>query len=244
MKYIFLSIAILLPALAIGCAGPARPYITPAHPAVSQRGFRVIADRLDTELLSSLVIDYINLYRNKRNLPILTCEVEASHTAFWMANYQANRGVVSHKAMVLGMERFGDRYRRNGGGVYACGYENAGWYPTFAPPFGRNYTYDEMARNIVDGWINSPTHHECLVAKADGATGVIGLGVASGRHNGDTGIYTTMNVFFYLPHPRLMGYKDQEKVEQHALAPEQPAAVSSQHPEGTATAKKNVRKKK
>jgi hypothetical protein len=165
-----------------------------------------------------------------------------------MANYQANREEVSHKAMVLGMERFGDRYRKSGGGIYACGYENAGWYPSFAPPFGRNYTYDEMARNIVDGWINSPTHHECLTAKADGASGVIGLGVAQGRHNGDTGIYTTMNVFFYLPHPRLMGYTSSEqkvrREQSETVAPEQPSTVISQQPTGTTAAKKPARGKK
>ena len=198
MRYLPVLCTILMAGTIAACSSGPRLVETPAHPQISQRGSAVIAEPLDRALLSSLVIDYINLFRSRHNLSLLTYEEQASRAAFWMSDYQARAGEVSHVAKTNGFTRMGDRYRMVGGGTYACGYENAGWYPLFNNPIGRNYTYDEMARSIVDGWINSPEHLENLVVKAEG-TGYIGLGVAKGSHTGLPGIYSTMNIFFYLP---------------------------------------------
>jgi uncharacterized protein YkwD len=194
----------------------------------------VVAEPVDRALLSSLVIDYINLFRSKHNLSILTYEDKASKAAFWMSDYQARSGEVSHVAKTNGMTRMGDRYRMAGGGTYACGYENAGWYPLFNTPIGRNYTYDEMARSIVDGWINSPEHLENLVVKAEG-TGYIGVGVAKGSHTGVAGIYSTMNIFFYLPQ-----WNDVSELSKQTKSA--PAAVTgaSAKATGTTAAKKKT----
>jgi len=199
MRYLPIFSLLLATALVAGCANGSRELVTISpHPQLYARGKRVIDSMVDRNLLSTLVIDYINLYRAKRNVGLLTYEEKASEAAFWMSDYQAKIGQVSHVAKTAGMNRMGDRYRSLGGGSYACAFENTGWYPVFDSPAGRNYTYDEMARNIVDGWINSPKHHEGLIVNAQGE-GFIGLGVAKGRYNGVTGIYATMNIFFYLP---------------------------------------------
>jgi|GEM_PF-2340714 len=189
-----------------GCAASQNArYVTSPRSALQARGSSVIGAKLDRGRLSALVVDYINIYRSRRNLPILSTETRAAAAASWMANYQSAHSMVTHYSLDPGMRRFGDRYRQNGGGRYSVGYENAGWYPLFDPTLGRNYTYDEMARNIVDGWINSPSHHRALIVKAEG-DGIIGLGVAPGTCKGTDGVFATMNVFFYMPAQEL-GYR-------------------------------------
>lgn len=231
MRHLPVLSSILMAGIIAGCASGPKLVETPAHPQISERGRTVIAEPVDRALLSSLVIDYINLFRSKHNLSILTYEEQASRAAFWMSDYQARAGEVSHVAKTNGFTRMGDRYRMVGGGTYACGYENAGWYPLYNTPIGRNYTYDEMARSIVDGWINSPEHLENLVVKAEGK-GFIGVGVAKGSHTGLGGIYSTMNIFFYLP--QWADYSDLNKTT--TSAPK--AAVTGTKPTTTTTTKK------
>lgn len=198
-----LPLAVIMAVTVIGCAGARGSlYNTSPSPSLQKRGNVQIGARLDRDLLSTLVIDYINLYRSKRNLPLLMHEKRAGDAALWMANYQSSKSVVTHFSETPDMHRFGDRYRQKGGGNYSTGYENAGWYPLFDPQLARNYTYDEMARHIVDGWINSPSHHRALIVKAEG-DGVIGLGVSPGSCQGCNGIFATMNVFFFVPEQRL-----------------------------------------
>ncbi len=219
-------LAALLAAVAIaGCSASQHLFVTPPHSAFQERGRAVIGEHLDRDLLSSLVVDYINLYRSKRNLPIVYTEHNATSAALWMAEYQASRAKVTHVAEDNPeMRRFGDRYRRSGGGNYSAGFENTGWYPLFDPALDRNHTYDEMARDILDGWINSPSHHAALIVRGDGANGVIGLGVAPGDRIGTTGIFATMDLFFYMPEPQVSynGSSDAEP-RQHQPASAPPA---------------------
>lgn len=228
----FLSL-LLATVLVAGCANGSRQLVTlNAHPQLYARGERVIDSVIDRNLLSDLVINYINLYRSKRSVALLTYESKASQAAFWMSDYQAKVGQVSHVAKPAGMTRMGDRYRSLGGGPYAAAFENTGWYPIFNSPGGRNYTYDEMARNIVDGWINSPKHHEGLIVNAQGE-GFIGLGVAKGRYHGVSGIYATMNIFFYLP---------EWSPDNAAVAGAQPrSSVSGSGSKSSATAKSTAK---
>lgn len=203
MKLYFLPLAVIMTVTVMSCAGTRGSlYSTSPNPSLQKRGSVQIGTRLDRDLLSMMVIDYINLYRSKRNLPVLMHEKRAGNAALWMANYQSSKSVVTHFAEAPEMHRFGDRYRQQGGGNYSTGYENAGWYPLYDPPLARNYTYDEMARHIVDGWINSPSHHKALIVKAEG-DGVIGLGVSPGSSQGCKGIYATMNVFFFIPEHKI-----------------------------------------
>lgn len=212
-------LAAVMAAATAGCAGSQQAlHVTRPHSALQGRGSAVIGERLNRDLLSSLVVEYINLYRNKRNLPFLAHENKAAEAALWMANYQSANAVVTHYSTDSGMRRFGDRYRRIGGGNYSAGYENTGWYPLFDPQLERNYTYDEMARNIVDGWINSPSHHKALIVKADG-DGVIGLGVCPGDREGTGGIFATMNAFFYLPQNKIT-YTSPAQTQQPTAKPQ------------------------
>lgn len=198
-----LPLAVTMAAAVMSCAGSRGSlYTTSPNPSLQKRGNLQIGTRLDRTLLSTLVIDYINLYRSKRNLPVLMHEKRAGDAALWMANYQSSKSAVTHFSEAPDMRRFGDRYRQQGGGNYSTGYENAGWYPLYDPQLERNYTYDEMARHIVDGWINSPSHHKALIVKAEG-DGVIGLGVSPGSCKGCDGIFATMNVFFFIPEHRM-----------------------------------------
>jgi uncharacterized protein YkwD len=237
MRILPLLCPIMAAGLIAGCASAPKLVHMPVHPRLSEQGRMVIAEPVDRALLSTLVIDYINLFRSKYNLSILTYEHQASKAAFWMSEYQAKAGAVSHVAKASGMTRMGDRYRNAGGGSYACGYENTGWYPLFNPATGRNLTYDEMARSIVDGWINSADHFKNLTVKAEGE-GYIGLGIARGSLSGLSGIYSTMNVFFYLP--QWEDYSDLNK--QSVTTP--PAAAKSAQGAATTSTKKETTKKK
>lgn len=204
IQHLRLPLAVVAALVIAGCSAQQSLFVTRPHTAIQERGAAVIGATLDRDLLSSLVVEYINLYRSQRNLPLVYTEHNAKSAALWMADYQASRSQVTHVAADdPAMRRFKDRYKQNGGGSYSAGYENTGWYPLFDPQLGRNHTYDEMARNILDGWINSPSHHKALVVKGDGANGVIGLGVAAGACKGTNGIFATMNLFFYMPEPKV-----------------------------------------
>jgi uncharacterized protein YkwD len=195
----FLLAALCLLALA-GCAVyPSNIVKTPAHPALSSRGMATITEPLDRELLASLVVDYINLYRSKHNLTILPTDNTIGNAAEWMADYQATHHEVTHVTPQEGWRKFGERYLRLGGKQYVAGYENASWSPLYDPAVGVNFTYDEMARDIVDGWINSPEHHVNLIAQMDRTDGYIGVGVAGGDHGGYPGVYATMDIFMFMP---------------------------------------------
>ena len=176
---------------------------TPPHPALSTRGAATIAEPLDRELLASLVVDYINLYRSKHNLTILPADRTITNAAEWMADYQSAHHEVTHVTPQEGWRKFGERYLNLVGKQYAAGYENASWSPMFDPAVGVNFTYDQMARDIVDGWINSPEHHVNLIAQMSGTDGLIGVGVSQGDHGGYRGIYATMDIFMFLP-PRAL----------------------------------------
>ncbi len=158
-----------------------------------------ITDTLDQELLTDLVVSYINLYRAKYHLDKFTQAREAARAADWMAAYQCKVQQVTHVTEVPGMSLFPERFRSCGGQRYAYGVENAGWCSIIDVYQGRNRTYDEVARRIVDNWVNSPDHRRNLLASADESYGIVGLGLARGRLNGFDGVYTTMDAFFIWP---------------------------------------------
>ncbi|MEO6048816.1 MAG: CAP domain-containing protein [Candidatus Kapaibacterium sp.] len=179
-----------------GCATiPDNVVRTPPHPALKRRGDEVIGRTIDRDLLASLTVEYINLFRSKHNLTLLTRDQRTADAAGWMADYQSRVKKVTHIANTSGWNKLGDRYRRSGGGEYVAGYENASWSPLYEPSLGRNHTYDEMARIIVDGWINSPEHFKNLLPEWDGARPVVGVGIAGGQMQDYDGIFATMDLF-------------------------------------------------
>jgi len=199
------SLAIVLGLLAVaGCAGPTAGIVrTPSHPEARRQGASVIGAPLDRRRLAALVVTYINLYRSKHNLSLPRPDSIATVAADWMADYQAGHRTVTHVTEQEGWRKFGERYRRLGGGAYTAGYENASWSPLFDPAAGSNLTYDQMARAIVDGWINSPKHHQNLIAQMEGTDPYIGVGVAVGDNAGYAGIYATMDIFMFAPAARI-----------------------------------------
>lgn len=237
-QHLRLPLAAVAALVVAGCSAQQSLFVTRPNTALQERGAAVIGPTLDRDLLSSLVVEYINLYRSKRNLPLVYTEHNAKSAALWMADYQASRAQVTHVAADdPSMRRFKDRYKQNGGGSYSAGYENTGWYPLFDPQLGRNHTYDEMARNILDGWINSPPHHKALVVKGDGANGVIGLGVAPGTCKGTDGIFATMNLFFYMPEPKV-SYNETPAAQQKPAAAVQTKKSETKNTTSTAAKKK------
>jgi uncharacterized protein YkwD len=192
----------LLVAAAVAVAGcsSVNPVHLRAGYGIAELGKLRIGDSLDVQLLAALTLDYVNLYRSRFNLPRLNPEERAVSAAQWMASYQANRSMVTHEANdVPSMREFPQRYRSCGGDSYARGVENAGWYRLYEADSSRNLTYDEMARRIVDGWINSPGHHRNLIARNGDEEGLVGIGIARGTYSGFEGIYSTLNVFFPWP---------------------------------------------
>ena len=200
MKQLTFALLIVGTVAATGCSTIDNLFRTRPGYGIAEQGRRTIDDSLDHELLAALTIDYVNLYRARFDLPRLNLEARAVQCAQWMASYQADRSTVTHIAAdVPGMRVFPMRYRACGGDSYARGVENAGWYRLFELDSTRNFTYDEMARRIVDGWINSPSHHRNLVARAGEAEGLVGVGIARGHYAGYRGVYATLNVFFPWP---------------------------------------------
>lgn len=192
---------ILMLLLAACAAGPAATQVA-THPGygIAELGRQRIGDTLDNELLSTLTLDYVNLYRARFNLARLNPERKAELCAQWMAGYQARTARVTHVASdVPSMSIFPLRYRACGGDSYARGGENAGWYRLFEPDSNRVLTYDEMARRIVDGWINSPSHRRMMLSSQGNFEGRVGIGIARGTYEGIEGIYSTMNIFFPWP---------------------------------------------
>jgi uncharacterized protein YkwD len=167
--------------------------------SLARMGRATIADTVDYDLLSDMVIGYINLYRAKYHLDKLMPTREATRAAYWMADYQSRTGIVGHVSDIPGMSLFPERYRHSGGQSYAYGVENAGWCAIIDVYQERNRTYDEVARRIVDNWVNSPEHRKNLLATADESYGVVGLGLCRGKLNGFDGLYATMDAFFIWP---------------------------------------------
>lgn len=186
-------------ALLAGCASSNNLFRMTPNPTLAQMGKTTIADTIDYDLLSDLVIGYINLYRANHHLDRLMTAREATSAAYWMANYQSKISSVTHFTDVPGMSVFPERYRHCGGQSYAYGVENAGWCAIIDVYQERNRTYDEVARRIVDNWVNSPEHRRNLLATADESYGVVGLGLARGKLGGYDGIYSTMDAFFIWP---------------------------------------------
>jgi uncharacterized protein YkwD len=201
-----LTLPLLLVALAaVGCSSFQESVNLRPGYGIAEQGTIRIGDSLDVQLLAALTLDYVNLYRAHYDLPRLNLEQRAVWAAQWMASYQATRSTVTHVASdVPSMRIFPLRYRACGGDSYARGVENAGWYRLFETDSSRNLTYDEMARRIVDGWINSPGHHKNLIARAGDAEGLVGIGIARGTYTGLEGIYSTLNVFFPWPDHALL----------------------------------------
>ena len=211
MKQLLFSL-LLCAVCAVGCSTMAPVVQTPPGYGIAELGKRSITDTLDIPLLASLTLDYVNLYRARFNLPRLNLDLRAVHAAQWMASYQASRSTVTHVADVPSMRIFPLRYRACGGDSYARGVENAGWYRLFEADSSRNLTYDEMARRIVDGWINSPSHHKNLIASAGDAEGLVGVGIARGAYTGIEGIYSTLNVFFPWPDQAMLDDSESRRV--------------------------------
>jgi hypothetical protein len=201
MRIAALILPILSGVLLVACASNgARVVQTDPGYGIAERGRQIIGDTLDGYLLSGMTLDYVNLFRARYDLPRLNPERTASLCAQWMAGYQARRSQVTHEANdVPTMRVFPLRYRAVGGDTYARGGENAGWYRLYEPELARPLSYDEMARRIVDGWINSPSHRRILLSAQGEFEGTVGIGIARGRFQGIEGVYSTMNVFFPWP---------------------------------------------
>jgi uncharacterized protein YkwD len=199
----------------------------------------VIDGNLDKALLESILFDYINLFRAKHNLATFTHDQQAASAATWMAGYQARTGTITHRSTTPGMETFTDRYQRQGGIGYALGAENTGWTAISLLP-GESFTYDEMARRILDNWINSPHHLEALVLAGDGLPGGLGVGVVRGKYDNWDGVYATMDEFFYAPN--VADYRQGQSV--YATPPGQTESQPAAEPAPTPVSQKKTTTKK
>jgi uncharacterized protein YkwD len=203
-----LASAIALAALLQGCspttavvgfgsAGAADPGSAPTD----QLSARPIGSQLRDDVLEVKLLEEVNEYRSRHDLPPLVADRAAADAADWISRYQASVMTMTHTSNVAGMEQFDARYRKLGGARIISGAENIAWHQLGIRAGAIVESYDELAARIVGDWIDSPSHRKNLLLSGSRGVGIAGLGVARGTNGGLAGVYSTMDVF-YVEQPR------------------------------------------
>lgn len=178
--------------IGFGSAGPAAAStVDPASEA--------IGSRISSEILTNEMLEDVNEFRTRHQLPPLTADPVATRAADWMSRHQAEIATMTHRTSVRGMETFDSRYRKLGGERVVAGAENVAWHQLRMRNGVIVESYEELADRIVDGWIDSPEHRRNLLLSSPRGQGVTGFGVATGRNLDDEGVYSTMDIFYTEP---------------------------------------------
>ena len=102
--------------------------------------------------LDLLIVKYVNKHRVKYGLPVLSWDNELYKITKSHTEYQFDNGVVEHEQ---NGKSYLERVRENGVYMGECVLLSG----------GVSTTLDNKAKEIVDQWINSPSHNSILVDK-------------------------------------------------------------------------------
>lgn len=118
----------------------------------------------DHALLSRAIFQETNLARAANGSSALKGLSALDDAADMQANYLALTLTVGHHSMFLHEHDVGQRVAQAGLQAARVG-ENAIMMPARRPPNGPkpDYTYQEYAAFLVEGWLNSPDHRETML---------------------------------------------------------------------------------
>jgi uncharacterized protein YkwD len=137
----------------------------------------------DYHLLNAALFYHVNYYRQKMKKPMLAFSENLRNAAFYHSNIMSEKGFYNHlnpyerkmrepiqRIRIYGTEA--DFYGENINKEFMLQYEegrffdkdSTGWYYTLPrSEYLQPYTYFELARLIVQGWIDSKHHREILL---------------------------------------------------------------------------------
>lgn len=122
---------------------------------------------IDHELLDQLVMDGINYERERKGIKPLSLSGVLIAAAKIQTEYQIKMNGLSHYQKTPELKTVGDRVKYFGGYYRGVG-ENVQFQGFTIRTYGNKEeiittSYEEAARNIVNGWINSPGHYGNLI---------------------------------------------------------------------------------
>jgi len=158
--------------------------------------------RLDRRTIERHLLRYINEERADRGLSELERDERLVKIARFHSKDMAETEYFAHESP--GGETMSDRYRKFGyqcrvpveGNRYLSGAENIAYTIAFSPvqhPTGGTVTLtteEEIARNLVAIWMNSPPHKKNILREP---WDNVGHGAYIGRVNGELRVYATQN---------------------------------------------------
>ena len=168
-------------------------------PAAVDVASRAIGRTVSSDILAEEMLEEVNEFRTRHQLPALSTDPVATQAADWMSRYQADKGTMTHRTTVAGMETFDSRYKNLGGDRVVAGAENIAWHQLRMRNGQIVESYEELADRIVGGWIDSPEHRRNLLLSSPRGQAVAGFGVATGRNQSADGVYSTLSIFYVHP---------------------------------------------
>lgn len=155
-------------------------------------------DRLSEEEVERLIHEAVNDYRAERGVSKLTYDDGLAEIARYHSSNMADDGDIYHTSP--DGQSVDDRYERFGydcrvpvgDGKYRTSGENVAktWYEEDLTNEEYYDTPEELAKGVVEQWINSPEHRDNLV---DDAWRKEGIGVTVVEEDGNTAVYVTQN---------------------------------------------------
>ncbi|QLH83459.1 CAP domain-containing protein [Halosimplex pelagicum] len=157
---------------------------------------------IDTTLIERAIHERVNEIRRDRDLPTLASDEDLAEIATYYSRRMADEEFFSHtgpdgQTLLDRYDRFGYDCRVDTGGQrYVTGGENLAYTYAYTPvqTEGGVVSYDgnetEIARGIVEGWMNSPGHRENLLRPYWNREGI---GVVLDPENGQTQVIATQN---------------------------------------------------
>lgn len=147
----------------------------------SQTASSVITkDSINLSLLSTLILEKINIERSKLNLQTLTVDLDAQNFAKKHSQWMANTSIFEHSNVYTTLT-----YSEC---IYKC---------CFGLLIDYSITYDRLAQTIVEGWMTSTKGHREILLDATGTK----AGIYSASLYDDTGImpeyivYSTFEIY-------------------------------------------------
>lgn len=125
----------------------------------------VTVEDFDPGLLAQEIFHASNVARAKEGLPPLSSEPRLAAAASDQAAMLAMRVHTGHRNPLLGHGNASARVQQAGLGPGVVA-ENAATMDASKPDFGGDYTYAELARAIVQAWMDSPGHRANLLDPA------------------------------------------------------------------------------
>ncbi len=173
----------------------------------AERSDEINTGSLDRQLVQELVVRYTNEERQKADLKPLQPDEPLQKVAEKHSRDMAKRGYFSHTSQRedqpdipfedrVSLEKLG--YKRTGENIALQPVVQSRRITTRTLPGGETQrdvkrdlaTYDELARETVDGWMKSPGHRKNILTPE---FNLIGIGVATGEREGTPYAWITQN---------------------------------------------------